>query len=35
MDGKGIEVDVVVEDVWRKGCELIVTDGYYQLERRG
>ena len=23
MDGKVIEVDVVVEDVWRKGGELI------------
>ena len=23
MDGKGFEVDVVVEDVWRKGGELI------------
>ena len=23
MDGKVIEVDVVVEDVWRKGDELI------------
>ena len=23
MDGKGLEVDVVVEDVWRKGGELI------------
>ena len=23
MDGKGIEVDVVVEDAWRKGGELI------------
>ena len=26
MDGKGFEVDVVVEDVWRKGCELIVIE---------
>ena len=23
MDGKGSEVDVVLEDVWRKGGELI------------
>ena len=28
MDGKGLEVDVVVEDVWRKGGELIGTDGH-------
>ena len=28
MDGKGSEVDVVVEDVWRKEGELIVTDGH-------
>ena len=26
MDGKGFEVDVVVEDVWRKGGELIVIE---------
>ena len=26
MDGKGIEVDVVEEDVWRKGGELIVIE---------
>ena len=25
-DGKGVEVDIVVEDVWRKGCELIVIE---------
>ena len=24
MDGKVLEVDVVVEDVWRKGGELII-----------
>ena len=28
MDGKVFEVDVVLEDVWRKGGELIVTDGH-------
>ena len=26
MDGKGFEVDIVVEDVWGKGGELIVTE---------
>ena len=26
MDGKGFEVDVVEEDVWRKGGELIGTE---------
>ena len=25
-DGKGFEVDIVVEDVWRKGGELIVIE---------
>ena len=26
MDGKGIEVDVVVEDVLRKGGELVIIE---------
>ena len=25
-DRKSVEVDIVVEDVWRKGCELIGTE---------
>ena len=28
MDGKRLEVDVVVEDVWRKGGELIGIEAH-------
>ena len=34
MDGKGIEVDVVEEDVWRKGGELIGIEAHEGREGR-
>ena len=33
-DGKGFEVDIVVEDVLRKGGELIVIEFYESREER-
>ena len=34
VDGKGFEVDVVIEDVWRKGGELIVIEVHEWMEGR-
>ena len=34
QDGKGFEVDIVVEDVWRKGGELIGIEVHELIEER-
>ena len=34
VDGKGFEVDVVVEDAWRKGGELIGIEDHERREGR-